>query len=210
MSSRKSKKSIDEVTVTELRRRLISQGLKLTGTREDYVKRLKSPTESDYRANGIVKETTQIPRISLTNDEESEGKQKLFDDLTGIELIDKLRFRGLVTYGVKEELQKRLLDDGYDVDGDEDEDCGADKFLKEERKERRDKSLKILDSLLEGTPLKPPLLLNDDSAGKIPEEISGVTNTPLENKFDEDIGIQDMRKKRIQRSLEENLQSMYR
>jgi hypothetical protein len=52
--------------------------------------------------------------------------------------------------------------------------------------------------------------LNDDSAGKISEELSGVTNTPLENKFDEDIGIQDMRKKRIQHLAEENLQSMYR
>jgi hypothetical protein len=207
-SPRKLEKSIDEVTVIELRRRLISQGLKLTGTREDYVKRLKSPTESDYRANGIVKETTQIPRISLTNDEELEGKQKLFDGLKLKQLIDMLRFRGLMTTGTKCELQKRLLDDGYSVDGDEDEDYGADKFLKEERKERRDKSLKILDSLLEGTPLKPPLLMNDDSAGKIPEELSGVTNTPLENKFDEDIGIQDMRKKRIQRLLEENLQSM--
>jgi hypothetical protein len=190
---------------------LISQGLKLTGTREDYVKRLKSPTESDYRANGIVNKITQIPQISLESlklPKHLECKQKLFDGLTCKKLIDILRFRGLVTYGVKEELQKRLLDDGYDVDGDEDEHYGVDKFWKEEKKERRDKSLKQLDSLLEGTPPKPPLLLNDDSAGKIPEELPGVTNTPLENEFDEGINFKDMRKKRMQRSLEENLQSM--
>jgi hypothetical protein len=206
-SPRKMKKSIDELTAIELRQILISQGLKLTGTREDYMKRLKSPTESDYRANGIVKEITQIPRISSTNDEESEGKQKLFDSLNSRQLRDMLCFRGLMTSGTKSELQKRLLEDGYDADGDDDELYGADKFLKEERKERVFKSLKQLNSSLEETPLKPPLLLNGDLAGKIPEEISGVTNTPLENKFNEDINFQDMRKKRIQRLLEEKFSS---
>jgi hypothetical protein len=209
-SPRKLKRAIDDLTVIELRQELTARGLKLTRTREDYVKRLKSPTESDYRANGIVKEITQIPRISLTNDEESEDKWKLFYGFTSRQLRDMLRFRGLEAHGSKSKLQKRLLDNGYDVDGDEDEIYGVDKFLKEERKERRDKSLKQVDSLLGWTPLKPPLLLNDDSAGKISEELSGVTNTPLENKFDEDIGIQDMRKKRIQHLAEENLQSMYR
>jgi hypothetical protein len=202
MLPRKLENSIDRLSVIELRRRLILQGLKLTGTREDYVKRLKSPTESDY--------LTQNPRILCTNDEESEGKQKLLDGLKLKQLIDMLRFRGLMTTGTKSELKKRLLEDGYNADGDEGEGYGLDKFSKEERKERVFKSLKQLNSLLEGTTLKPPLLLNNDLASKLPEEISGVTKTPLENKFDEDIGIQDIRKKNFQLSLEENVQSMYR
>jgi hypothetical protein len=98
---------IDDLTWSELKSRLKSQGLYAQGCKSVLVARLKSPNENDY---------LKFRRIRRLKNDNAENILRSIDDLSHFELQARLRFQGLLISGCKSVLVERLKSaDEYDA-----------------------------------------------------------------------------------------------